>query len=72
MVRGLWEVIRSEKLYRDPIFENIELDDPSAQSLLNYVMDSQREPDVGDRLWLNRLIVESALRQVIGKALPAT
>lgn len=67
MVSGLWEVIRSEKLYRDPILKNIELDDRSAQSLLNYVMDSRREPEVGDRLWLNRLIVESALRQVIGK-----
>ena len=67
MISGLWEVIRSEKLYRDPIFENIELDDQSAQSLLGYVMDSQREPEVGDRLWLNRMIVESALRQVIGK-----
>ena len=35
MIRGLREVIRSEKLYHDPVFENIELDDPSAQTVLN-------------------------------------
>lgn len=67
MIRGLREVIRSEKLYHDPVFENIELDDPSAQTVLNYAMDSRREPEVGDQLWLNRLIVDAALSQVIGK-----
>ena len=67
MLLGLREVIRSEKLYHDPVFENIELDDPSAQTVLNYVIDSRREPEVGDQLWLNRLIVDAALRQVIGK-----
>ena len=67
MIRGLRDVIRSEKLYHDPIFENIELDDPSSQTLLNYVMDSRREPEVGDQLWLNRRIVDATLRQVIGK-----
>jgi hypothetical protein len=67
MIRGLWEVIRSEPLYRDPILEKLDLDDESAQSLLKYVVASQREPGIGDRLWLNRMMVESALRQVIGR-----
>ncbi len=67
MVRGLWEVIRSEQLYRDPCFQNVELTDRSAQSLLNYTVESGRAPDLDNRLWLNRQIVESALSQVIGK-----
>lgn len=68
MIAGLWEVIRSEKLYRDPVLEKVEVDEPSAQSMLNYLVISQREPDLGDRLWLNRMIIEAVLRQVIGKS----
>lgn len=67
MVNGLWDLIQSKKLYSDPVLGKVELDDPSAQTMLNYAADSQRQPDAGDRLWLNRMIVESALRQVIGK-----
>ena len=67
MIGGLWDVIRSERLYRDSSFENVELADATAQSLLNFVTESGREPELNDRLWLNRQIVESALRQVIGK-----
>lgn len=67
MVHGLWEVIRSEQLFCDPSFQGMELTDPSAQSLLVYVRASGKQPDLSDRLWLNRQIVESALQQVIGK-----
>lgn len=67
MISGLWEVIRSEALFMDPIFAGCDLADLSAQALLKFTTDSQREPEVGDRLWLNRLIVESAIRQVIGQ-----
>jgi len=67
LIAGLWEVIRSEELFRHPSFENMELSDPSAQSLLTYLSASEREPELSDRLWLNRHIVEAALRQVIGK-----
>lgn len=67
VIRGLWEIIRSDKLYRETCFQNIELSDATAQSLLSYVVESDREPDLENRSWLNRQIVESALRQVIGK-----
>lgn len=67
MLVGLREVIRTEKLYRDPVFANVEFDDPAARTLLNHVLESERDPEVGDSLWLNRMIVESALRQVVGK-----
>ena len=45
----------------------MDLIDPGAQSLLHYVTTSGHEPEMSDRLWLNRQIVESALQQVIGK-----
>ena len=67
MVAGLWEIIRDEELFRDPSFENIDLTNPSAQSLHNYLRSSDSEAELSDRLWLNREIVESALRQVIGR-----
>jgi hypothetical protein len=67
VVDGLWEVIRSQELFRDPSFQGSELADPTAQSLLHYVRTSGHSPELGDRIWLNRQIVDSALRQVIGK-----
>ncbi len=67
IIRGCWELIRSEKLYRDPAFAELELTDSSAQPLLNYLRTSNREPEAGDQLWINRLIIESVLQQVIGK-----
>ncbi len=67
LVEGLWEIIRTDELYREASFQGMELTDSGAQSLLNYVVEANRQPELNDRLWLNRQIVESALRQVIGK-----
>jgi hypothetical protein len=67
VIRALWEIIRSDRLYREACFQKIELADPTAQSLLNYVINSGRDPDLENRTWLNRQIVESSLRRVIGK-----
>jgi len=67
LVQGLWEVIRSEELFRDPTFQGIELTDPSAQSLLLFLNSSKHAAEMSDRIWLNRIIVEAALQQVIGK-----
>ncbi len=67
MIRGLWEVIRSEKLYRDPVLGQVELEETAAQSMRSYVQAAGRDPDMGDRLWLNRMLVEAALRQVVGR-----
>lgn len=47
MVNGLWEVIRSEKLYRDPTFENIELDDP-ADSIAGQIHCPSRQSSRGN------------------------
>lgn len=67
IVKGMWEIIRSEKLYRLEEFQGIELVDPSAQSLCQYLQSSKREPELGDLLWINRQIIESTLRQLVGK-----
>ena len=67
IIQGMWEVIRSEELFRDPTFQGMELSDPSAQSLVLYLNGSNHAAEMSDRIWLNRIIVESALQQVIGK-----
>ncbi|MEK6236534.1 MAG: patatin-like phospholipase family protein, partial [Planctomycetales bacterium] len=66
-LRRLGNLIRSEELYRDRNLRRTELTDPSARALLHYVYSTDREPELGERVWLNRQIVESALRQVVGK-----
>ncbi len=67
LIQGLWEVIRSEELFRDPTFQGMELTDPSAQSLLLFLNSSKHAAEMSDRIWLNRIIIETALQQVIGK-----
>ncbi len=67
MIDGLWEIIRSEELFREPSFQEFEVADPTAQSLLHYVATSGQDPDLSDRIWLNRQIVDAALRQTTGK-----
>ena len=67
LIGALWEVIQNDKLYRDESFRYMELTDPGAQSLLQYLDTSNSDPDLSDRVWLNRQIVETTLQQVIGK-----
>lgn len=67
VVQGLWEVIRSEKLYHEPSFRGMELADKGGESLLRYVQDSGRDPELSDALWLNRQIIASSLQQAVGK-----
>ncbi|MGY8769298.1 MAG: patatin-like phospholipase family protein [Pirellulales bacterium] len=67
LIHGLWETIRTEELYHDTSFQSIELSDPNAQSLFSHVSTHKRSPEMSDRLWLNRQIVEAAFEQVVGK-----
>ncbi len=67
IVDGMWEVIRSERLYHDPCFMGVVLPDCNAESLLHYIRTFDHEPEVSDRLWLNRQIVEAVLSQGVGK-----
>ncbi|MFK7776756.1 MAG: patatin-like phospholipase family protein [Gimesia sp.] len=66
-IQGLWEVIRSEELFRDSRFQGMELSDPGAQSLLQFLNSSNHIPEMSDRIWLNRILIEAALQKVIGK-----
>ncbi|MDG2382327.1 MAG: patatin-like phospholipase family protein [Pirellulaceae bacterium] len=67
IVRGFWEIMRTDRLYRDPCFQEMQLADPGAQTLLQHVVESGRDLDLDDSLWLNRQIIESAFRKVIGR-----
>jgi predicted acylesterase/phospholipase RssA len=67
LIGALWEVIQNDRLYSDESFRSMELTDPGAQSLLQYLDTSNSDPDSSDRVWLNRQIVEATLQQVIGK-----
>ncbi|MCG8584284.1 MAG: patatin-like phospholipase family protein [Pirellulales bacterium] len=67
-MRRLWEVVRTAELYYDPAFANIDLSDANAKPLLDYVRSSHYDLDVGDRLWLNRHLVNAAFAKVAGAA----
>ena len=67
LIQGLWEIIRTEELYRYDCFDNVELSDSTAQTQFKYIVETNRSPDLDTRSWLNRHIIEASLRQVIGK-----
>lgn len=67
VVGPLCEVISQSALYREPAFQAIQPDDPEAASLLESVRLSGKDPEHRDRIWLNRQIVETVLRQVTGQ-----
>jgi predicted acylesterase/phospholipase RssA len=67
VVGPLCSVISQAALYREPAFQAIQPDDPEAASLLESVRLSGKDPEHHDRIWLNRQIVETVLRQVTGQ-----
>ena len=67
LVRKLSEIMQTGRLYRDALFDSVELPDSQAESLHQFIRQSEREPEIGDRTWLNRQIIEASLRQVVGK-----
>ena len=67
IIRGLWEIIRTDRLYHESCFHDMDLADAGAQTLFNHVVESGRELDLDDAHWLNRQIMESAFRKVIGR-----
>lgn len=67
LLQGLWEIIRTEELFRYDCFDGVELSDAAAQTQFRYFVETNRTPDLDTRAWLNRHIIEASLRQVIGK-----
>jgi len=66
-IDAMWEVITTRNLYRDPSFQNLVLENPEAQTLLQYQRTARRDAEWSDHVWLNRLLVAAALRQVVGR-----
>jgi predicted acylesterase/phospholipase RssA len=66
-VNALSEVIAGSALYREPCFEAVQPDDPEAAALLESARVSGKDLEHHDRVWLNRQLVETVLRQVTGR-----
>lgn len=66
-VDTLSEVIAGSALYREPSFQAVQPDDPEAASLLESARVSGKDLEHHDRVWLNRQLVETVLRQVTGR-----
>lgn len=67
LLDGLWDVMNHENLARDPAFAHLSPGDADVEMLLNAARQDERELDGGERLWLNRQLVQTAFRQVTGK-----
>lgn len=67
VVNTLSEVIAGSALYREPCFEAVQPDDPEAASLLESARVSGKDLEHHDRVWLNRQLLETVLRQVTGR-----
>ncbi|HVX15475.1 MAG TPA: patatin-like phospholipase family protein [Pirellulales bacterium] len=66
-VSTLSEVIGGSALYREPSFQAVQPDDPEAAALLESARVSGKDLEHHDRVWLNRQLVETVLRQVTGR-----
>lgn len=67
LVEGLDCVMRHENLSREPAFASLEPPDPAALPLLKASQQNASMIDAGEQLWLNRQLVDAAIRQSTGK-----
>jgi predicted acylesterase/phospholipase RssA len=67
LAESLWSLIENQRLYLDPSFREVHLKDPAAQSLLHLARSTDRIPEWGDHLALNRQLIDSALEQATGR-----
>jgi hypothetical protein len=67
LIEGLDDVMKHENLAREPAFASLSLPDPAALPLLDAAQRTGGEIDIGEQLWLNRQLVEAALRHATGK-----
>ncbi|MGI9473683.1 MAG: patatin-like phospholipase family protein, partial [Rubripirellula sp.] len=66
-INNLGEVIQSETLYLDPAFEDVELGNDRAQSLLDEMRSSKNAAELSDIIWLNQQLVAALLEKEAGK-----
>jgi hypothetical protein len=62
----LWDLLRHYQFHREPLFAALKLVDPDADSLLQASRSGNRGVDPGDQLWLNRHLIEAAIRLATG------
>ncbi len=67
LLTGLWDVMNHEDLAREPVFARLSPPDPDVEPLLAAARQGG-EIEAGERLWLNRHLVEAAFQQATGKA----
>jgi predicted acylesterase/phospholipase RssA len=63
----LWTVVTRAHLALDPVFEHLDLVDLDAVSLLRQARAESRSMEPGDRIWLNRRLVDSAFLEATGQ-----
>src|SRR5262245_2820493 len=66
LLNGLWDVMTHENLAREPVFASLLLPDPEVEHLLNAAR-LNGEIEAGEQMWLNRQLVDAAVRQATGK-----
>lgn len=67
LIDALATIVRSDELYRDPVFQQVDLSNPRAQALFDDLSVSPDRPEPSDQMWLNRQLVEATLQQAAGK-----
>jgi predicted acylesterase/phospholipase RssA len=68
LLSGLQDVMRHYQFHRDPLFAALKPLDPDAEALLQTSRPGGLFLDAGDQLWLNRHLLEAAIRQATGRA----
>ena len=66
LLEGLWDVMNHEDLAREPVFARLSPPDPDVEPLLVAARQGA-EIEAGERLWLNRQLVDAAFRQAADK-----
>ena len=68
LLDGLWDVMNNENLAREPAFAGLSPADPDATLLLQSAQHEDGEIEAGEQLWLNRQLVDAAVRQATGQS----
>jgi predicted acylesterase/phospholipase RssA len=66
IVAGLQQLIVKEHLYQDDVLTGLKPEDAEAEALLKTVQTTGHDLNTRDRMWLNRQILQTALRHATG------
>ena len=68
LVKSLWEVLSHHPLQREPLFASLKPNDSEADALLQATRYGGQTLERGDQLWLNRHLLETAVKHATGHA----